>query len=307
MKLLKELTAIRATSGDESAMTAFILKHIAKEKKNWNVKPTIFHGEGFQDAIILVFGKPRTAVYAHLDSIGYTVGYDNNLIRIGGPRVIDGCELVGSDSKGEIETELLVIEHEDGEKSLQCVYNRKIDRGTPLTFKPNFRETKTYIQSPYLDNRLGVWTALELAKTLENGAIVFSTYEEHHGGTAGFAGRFLYEKYKILQALICDITWVTEGVSHGKGVAISMRDSGIPRRSYVKRIIDIATRSKISFQLEVESAGGSDGTMLQASELPIDWCFIGAAENHVHSPDEKVYKKDIASMLALYQVLMKEL
>jgi putative aminopeptidase FrvX len=307
MNLLKTLTAIRASSGDESAMTEFLLKHIAKEKKSWKVQPKIYHGEGFQDALVLVFGKPKTAVYAHLDSIGYTVGYENNLIKVGGPRVIDGCELVGSDSKGEIETELLVIEHEDGEKNLQCVFNRKIDRGTPLTFKPNFRETKTYIQSPYLDNRLGVWVALQLAKTLENGAIVFSTYEEHHGGSAGFLARFLYEKYKIRQALVSDITWVTDGVAHGKGVAISMRDYGIPRRSYVKRIIDIATQSNISFQLEVESAGGSDGTILQASELPIDWCFVGAAEDNVHSPDEKVYKKDIASMLALYEVLMKKL
>lgn len=307
MNLLKKLTAIRATSGDESAMTEFLLKYVAKEKRNWKVQPKIYHGDGFQDALILVFGKPKTAVYAHIDSIGFTVGYENNLIKIGGPRIMDGCVLVGNDSQGEIETELLVIEHKDGERSLQCVYNRKIDRGTPLTFKPSFRETTNYIQSPYLDNRLGVWVALQLAKTLENGAIVFSTYEEHHGGSAGFLARFLYDKYQIRQALVCDITWVTDGVSHGKGVAISMRDYGIPRRSYVKRIIDLATKSKISFQLEVESAGGSDGTILQASELPIDWCFVGAAENHVHSPDEKVHKKDIASMLALYEVLMKDL
>ena len=86
-----------------------------------------------------------------------------------------------------------------------------------------------------------------------------------------------------------------------------MRDYGIPRRSYVNRIIEIAKKSKINYQLEVESAGGSDGTILQASELPIDWCFVGAAENHVHSPDEKVFKKDIASMVALYEVLMKKL
>lgn len=307
MKLLEQLISIRATSGDESPMTEFLLKYIQKEKKNWKVKPKIYAGEGFQDALVLVFGKPKTAVYAHLDSIGFTVGYDNNLIKVGSPRTIDGCALVGSDRLGEIETELLVIEKEDGDKYLQCVYDRKIERGTPLSFKPHFRETKNFIQSPYMDNRLGVWVALQVAKTLKNGAIVFSTYEEHHGGSAGFLARFLYEKYQVKQALICDITWVTDGVSHGKGVAISMRDYGIPRRSYVKRITDIAAQSKISYQLEVESAGGSDGTILQASELPIDWCFVGAPEDHVHSPNEKVHKKDIASMVALYEVLMREL
>jgi putative aminopeptidase FrvX len=307
MKLLEQLTKIRATSGDESPMTTFLVNYIRKEMKAWNVKPKLLYGDGFQDALVLVFGKPTTAVYAHMDSIGFTVGYDNNLIRIGGPRIIDGCALVGSDSRGEINTELMVIEQQDGSKNLQCISGRKIDRGTPLTFKPKFRTTKNYVQSPYLDNRLGVWVALKLAETLENGVIVFSTYEEHHGGSAGFLARFLYDHYKIRQALVCDITWITDGVKHGKGVAISMRDYGIPRRSYVNRIIEIARKSKIKFQLEVESAGGSDGTILQASELPIDWCFVGAPEDNVHSPDEKVYKSDIEDMLALYKVLMKEL
>lgn len=72
-----------------------------------------------------------------------------------------------------------------------------------------------------------------------------------------------------------------------------MRDYSIPRRNYVQRIIQIAEKNKIKYQLEVESAGGSDGTILQASELPIDWCFVGAPENHVHSPDEKYTKKTL--------------
>jgi putative aminopeptidase FrvX len=63
----------------------------------------------------------------------------------------------------------------------------------------------------------------------------------------------------------------------------------------------------IEFQLEVENAGGSDGNELQKQPYPIDWCFIGAPEDMVHSPDEKVHKSDIDSMIKAYQVLMKEL
>jgi di/tripeptidase len=48
-------------------------------------------------------------------------------------------------------------------------------------------------------------------------------------------------------------------------------------------------------------------SVLQKSDLPIDWCFIGAAEDNVHSPDEKVFKSDIVSMLELYRVLLREL
>ena len=306
-ELLEQLIKVRGASGDEELIRDFLIDYIEKNQDNWKVKPELFYGEGFQDTLVLVFGKPKTAVFAHIDTIGFTIGYNKDLIRIGGPRAIDGMQLVGSDSKGEIETELMIIEDESGDNVLKYVFDREIDRGTNLTFKPNFRINEKYIQSPYLDNRLGVWNALQVAETLENGAIVFSTYEEHGGGSVGFLGRFLYDKYNIHQALISDITWVTDGVQHAGGVAISMRDKGVPRKSYLNRIIEITKKNNIKFQLEVESAGGSDGTMLQDTDLPFDWCFIGAPEDNVHSPDEKVFIEDIEAMVELYRVLMKEM
>ena len=103
--------------------------------------------------------------------------------------------------------------------------------------------------------------------------------------------------FSVRLALISDISWVTHGVQHAGGVVISMRDSGLPRRSYLNKIIAIAKESGVTFQSEVESAGGSDGTMLLKSDLPIDWCFIGAPEDNVHTPDEKVFKFDIMSMV----------
>ena len=305
--LLRQLTAIRGASGDESNIRDFLIQYVRKNAKNWNVQPLILDGDEFQDAFILIFGKPKTAVYAHLDTIGFTVGYEQNLHSIGSPTYEDGYQLVGSDSKGEIETELMVIEHEDDYPTLEYVFDRKIERGTNLTFRPNFQENEQFIQSPYLDNRLGVWTALKLAETLQNGAIVFSTYEEHGGNTVGFCARYLAENYQIRQALICDITWVTKGVRHGKGVAISLRDRFIPRKKFIQHIVALALQSGIDFQLEVESDGGSDGSTLQKSDLLIDWCFIGAPEANAHSPRERVHKADILSMLELYRYLMERL
>ncbi len=307
MKLLKELVEVRGASGDERGVRDFVINYVRKEQSKWKVQPQMIFGDEFQDTLMLVFGNPTTAIFAHMDSIGFTVGYGKNLIRIGGPKTSEGIQLVGSDSQGEIETELLVFEDEDGNRELQYVLDREIDRGTYLTFKPNFRETDEYVQSPYMDNRLGVWSALKVAESLENGIIVFSTYEEHGGNSVGFCGKYIYEKYGVRQALISDITWVTEGVPHGGGVAISMRDSGIPRKVYLNKIIELAKESGVKFQLEVESAGGSDGGVLQKSDLPFDWCFIGAPEDNVHSPEELVYKHDIMCMVELYKYLMKEL
>lgn len=312
MELLKKLCSIAAPSGDESAMTNFLLKYIHENKTSWKNQPQIFAGEGFQDCIVLVFGQPRTAAYAHIDSIGYMVKHGKELIKIGSPKAKIGSELVGSDTQGDICCKLtestIISDNDANEKSqLQYEFSRNIDKACCLTYKPIFIDNGDCITSNYLDNRLGVWNLLEQAKTLENGALVFTTWEEVGGGSVEFLAKFLYEKFNIKQALISDITWVTESVLAGKGCAISVRDSRIPRRSFVNKIIDIAKQNNIPYQIEVEDAGGSDGGVIQRLPYPIDWCFVGAPELNPHCPNETVDKTDIESMINLYKCLLDTL
>lgn len=302
MQLLQQLVSVHATSGNESAMKDYILDYVSRQSHNWQTTPQVISGDSFQDCVILVFGMPRTAVYAHIDSIGYTVRYNNHLVKIGGPVNTENIILAGKDSQGDIEA-MLKWTDESGQ-DLYVDFPRTIDPGTDLVFKAHWRETDEFIQCCYMDNRLGVWNALKLCETITDGAIVFSTYEEHGGGSVGFLSEYLYRNYHIRQALISDITWVTEGVKAGEGVAISLRDRGIPRKTFVNKILELASRSGIAYQCEVEGAGSSDGGYLQSGPLPIDWCFIGAPEQFVHSPDEMVHKRDIESMLAMYRYLM---
>lgn len=301
------MCAIHAPSGNEESMKEFVLDYIEKNKKNWSHKPKTIHGKEFQDCIILIFGKPRTAVFAHMDSIGFTVRYGKQLVKIGGPVAENGFHLIGEDKKGKAEVKLKVSKDSHGYQKLEYTYKRDLETGTELTFKPDWREDKNYVQCCYMDNRLGVYNALKLAETLKDGAIVFSCWEEHGGGSVSYLQKFLADKYKISQALISDISWISDGVHPGKGAVISMRDSLVPRRSFVNKIIKIADKNNLLYQLEVEGSGGSDAKELQMAEYPWDWCFIGAGEQFVHSPNEKVHKKDIESMLALYRTLMKEL
>jgi putative aminopeptidase FrvX len=302
LSLLKTMCAIHSPSGNEVAMKDFLLNYIKSEQKNWKHKPKIIHGKGFQDNIMLVFGKPRTAIFAHTDSIGFTVRYGKQLVKIGGPQIIKGMELVGSDDKGKCEATLTVVKDK-----LEYKAKRNFETGTELVFKANWREDKDYVQCCYMDNRLGCFSALKVAETLKDGVIVFSTWEEHGGGSVSYLQKYLADNYKLSQALISDISWISDGVFPAKGPVISMRDSMIPRRSYVNRIIDIAKKHKLPFQLEVEGSGGSDAKELQMAENIWDWCFVGAAEQFVHTPDEKVHKKDIEGMIELYKALMKDL
>jgi putative aminopeptidase FrvX len=303
-ELLKSLCETHSPSGDEEAINQQVLAYIHQNFAGWKVKPEIIYGREFQHCILLVFGTPRTAIYAHMDNIGFTVRYGTQLVKIGGPRIKNGYKLTGRDRHGAIECLLRV---DEANESLHYEYHREIEPGTSLSFACDFRETKDYIQSCYLDNRLGVYNALRVCETLENGVVVFSCWEEHGGGSVPFIAKYLWERFKIMQSLISDITWITEGVKHGKGVAVSLRDSGLPRKVFTDRIRSILDRRAISYQLEVESTGGSDGNELQRQPYPIDWCFVGAAEENVHTPDELVHKHDIESMITAYQALMEEL
>jgi len=302
LDFLFELLSVESVSGDETIISKFLLNFIQTRKNKWKVVPEVFSGEDFHDCILLKFGEPRTAVFAHLDTVGFMVRYDNQLIPVGGPEIIEDTRLVGRDHFGEIDCKLI------GEEDAYFHdFPRKITRGTRLSFGQNIRITNDFIQASYLDNRLGVYTALEICEELQNGWVVFTTYEEHGGGSMPFLLKFIQSTYPIKHALISDITWITEGVRHHEGVVVSIRDKFIPRKKFLDRIIGLAEKSGIPYQLEVEAYGGSDGREVQFSPYPIDWCFIGAAEDHVHTPDEKVSVKDLESMIEMYRFLMKEL
>ena len=303
MQLLKKLCEIHAPSGHEGPMKEFLLAYIKKEKKKWQTQPEIIQGEEFQDCFILKFGKPRTAIFAHMDTVGFTVRYFNQLLTIGSPDAEIGTRLVGEDSLGPIECELEF----DKENHAFYKFGRVIDRGTSLTYKIDYRESENDIESAYLDNRLGIYNVLKVAETLQDGVIIFSCWEEHGGGSVPYLAGYVYKKWGVRQALISDITWVSDGVEHGLGVVISLRDRNIPRKKFVDAIIAIAKKHKVGYQLEVEGTGSSDGGELQRTPYPFDWCFVGAPEQNAHTPDEKVHKKDIQSMITLYQWLMKEL
>lgn len=302
MKLLNNLLNQQSVSGDETQISSVVLQWIFSMKNTWKVMPEIFSGDNFHDCILLKFGKPTTAVFAHLDTVGFMTRYSNQLIPVGGPEVIPGTRLIGADRWGEIECGII-----DNEEAVFHDFPRKIEPGTRLSFKQNIRICRDFIQAAYLDNRLGIFSALKLCETLENGWVVFSTYEEHGGGSMPFLLRFIQEKFPVKQALISDITWITEGVHHHEGVVISIRDKFIPRKKFIEKIISIAEESGIPFQLEVEAYGGSDGREIQFSPYAIDWCFIGAAEDHVHTADEKVSLEDLNSMIDMYQYLMAKL
>lgn len=302
MKLLFDLLNLQGVSGDESQTSNFLTEYILERKKEWDVLPEVFYGDDFHDCILLKFGVPTTAIFSHMDTIGFMSRYENQLVAVGGPEIIPGTKLVGRDSLGLISCRL-----KGDEEGLFHDFPRGIEIGTRLSFDQNIRVSEGFIEAAYLDNRLGLYTSLKICENLRNGWIVFSTYEEHEGGSMPFLLKFIQENSPVRQVLIADVTWVTDGVRPHKGVVISIRDKFIPRKKFLDKVISLARKSGVLFQLEVEESGGSDGREVQFSPYALDWCFIGAPEENVHTPDERVSLEDLESMIRMYKFLLDNL
>jgi len=304
-ELLKNLTKIHAPSGEEDRVIKYIVEYIKKQK--WRTKPKIFHGGDYKNNIMLVFGKPRVAIFSHIDSVGFMVGHNNTLTKIGGPNVRNKDKLNGFDSGGKVKATL----HKKGKtrkkQKLSYKSRRSVDIGTNLTYIHTWKETPTTIKTCSQDDRMGSFIALKLAETLKNGILVFTAGEEVGGGDIEFLSKLIYTKYKVKQALISDIIPTGTGVTMGGGAIVSFRDRNIPRRIYVNKILEIVRNLPYKFQLEVGSKGGTDAANLITSPTPFDWCQIGVPVKHYHSPRETTNKKDAIATLNIYKELMKRL
>lgn len=295
MELLLEIQGIPGPSGDEGRIADYVEAHCRR------ISGTTVTRYG--DLVLAVRGRPRVAVFAHLDTIGFTQGYNRDLIAIGGPHV-EGDEAIREVESGA-EARIKIRQQEDrpqwrasgkaGAPGSRWVY------AAPLVIK------KKKIIGPYLDNRAGVWNGLMTLQRCSDVAVVFSPGEEHSGRGALIGARLIYQDLGITRALISDITWHTGGIKNGKGPAISLRDRYVPRQRFLDEVLSAATESKVPFQREVESGGASDGAAVERSTFPIDWIFIGAPQKHSHTPKEECLISDLEGMSELYAYLVPAL
>lgn len=294
MRLLEQLCAIHGPTGEEQRVRDFILHYINENSHSWKVKPTIISA-GIQDNLILVFGKPQCAVISHMDSTGFTLSYNKKLLPIGSPSISEKIKLKTTIDYNK------TYSITKGEDYFYLDSKESAPLGTTFTYKNNFNHENNIIQSPYLDNRLGIYILLELAKEMRNGIIAFTAFEEHYSGGVEKVLKIINEEYNVSAVLVNDITSETEGIKLNEGVVISLRDAVIPRRNFIDQIIDFAKKNKIKYQLEVEDQGASDGAVIQRSIYPIDWCFIGIAVENMHSDNERAHENDV-SLLILFLI-----
>jgi len=302
IKLLKKLQTIIAVTGNEERMTSFLLDYIRKNKHKWKRKPKIIHGKKFGNMIILVFGKPRTAALAHMDEVGFMTAHDNKLLRLGHSKEKNKDKLYGFVNNKRVFATVI-------KKPRHISYRSQsnIPLGTILSYVSNWRESKNYITSPAIDNCAGILNLLYIARKLENGILVFTEREEGSNGGLGSIAKYIYEKCGVSQILISDITPTSTTVKHGKGAVIGVGIEELPDQQFLHKINTIATTYDLPTQAEIRKTGKSDFSRLAATPYIFDMCYLGVPVSNKHSSSEKMFKRDLEDMFAVYSELMARL
>ena len=294
---LWDLLKLDAPSGDEGPLADWLEQWLAREMPDVRL-------ERLGDSLLARRGeRPTVAVFAHLDTTGWTLDHDKSLLSIGGPdgKPGDAVRPAGMPDSGNT-----LARREGGGwrvkgKTTATPGTRWVYAAAPT---PLGGET---ITAPYLDNRAGVWAALHVLRCCPNVAVAFTSYEETRGVGALLCARFLAETSGITQALVADLTWHTKHVRCGRGVAVSLRDSCLPRQRYLDRVLALAEESGLPFQREIARDGASDGAALDRSGVPFDWVFVGAPEKNAHTARERVHVSDLQGMAVLLVHLVKGL
>ena len=296
LELLWELLRQDSPAGDEGPLADWLEDWLAREAPDAAV-------ERLGDSLLVTRGeRPSVAVFAHLDTTGWTLGYDKQLVRIGGPAGKPGDAIRPARRP---DTGAALARRKDGSWKVQGKTDAPL--GSRWVYSAAAERSGDKITSPYLDNRAGVWAALNALLRCPEIAVALTVQEETGGQGAQIAARRLFETHGIRQALIADLTWDTKHIKRGRGVALSLRDSSLPRRRYLDRVLTLAESSGLPFQREVESSGGSDGAGIDQSGVPMDWVFVGAPEKAPHTARERAHVGDLQDMVNMLVYLINGL
>lgn len=307
MEQLLALLALPGVCGDEGPVADWLENELRSQSSVVLLR--------LSDCVIAIRGTPRVAIFAHIDTTGFTLGYGCRLIPIGDPDPKDGDPVRLATAAAAVDaatepgwgTVYLRDKHGD-DLRLRRMGGADCTGTTPGTRwiynrPPQFDDAGGILTAPYLDNRAGVWCALRVLERCENIAIAFTTGEEQHGHGARVCADWLYRERGITQALIADMTWHTRHTPRGGGPVISLRDACCPRQAFLERVLAFAEASGIPFQREIQDEGSSDGGYLLRSSVPIDWAFVGAAQKKPHTSRESVSLSDLESMTDLLTYL----
>ncbi|MFX1507473.1 MAG: M42 family metallopeptidase [Promethearchaeota archaeon] len=321
--LLKCLS-IPGQSGFETPIRTFVTKELAGygEISRDNLGSVICRIQGKGDH------KLKWFVGAHMDTCGFLVhSITNGLVKClnFGYQDTKACHLqpVDISTKNGYIKGLMHAKQEDkgnptfeidlGTRSSQEVEELGIMVGDPVHFSINpflvGNPSERIICSPRLDNRIGVFELLLLAKNLKENqplddVFLVATVEEEIGARGA---KTAAQKIQPDLALILDITYDEHPVVMGQGPVITLSDKSSLLSTFVRDyLLELAKENKISIQTEVWNIGGTDAGPIRVIGAGIPTIPVLTATKNNHTPIEMASIDDCYSVVNFCQLIIEK-
>jgi tetrahedral aminopeptidase len=342
IKEFKDICEVVGVSGYEEPTRKMIISQI---KKNVDSVYT----DNFGNVIAEKKGSkkgPKIMFAAHMDELGMVVTYvekkgyirfwkiggidtkillDQKVI-VHGKRPLPGVIAIKPPHLQKKEEVDKVVKKDElfidiGAKDKNEIEKLGIDKGTLISFEPNFKEllNDTYCCKA-VDNRAGVFTLLQTAKALKKdfaGTVyfVFSTQEE----TGCKGSRTAAFRINPDLALVVDVSNAgdnpyikpveSEGAL-GKGVSITFMEAeghgAIIPQKVRNFMVQTAKKAKVPYQIGMTQGGMTDAAAIQLIREGILAGVYGPPMRYMHSTSGLIMKKDIESTIKYTLALIKE-
>ncbi|MCB2209281.1 M42 family metallopeptidase [bacterium] len=187
--------------------------------------------------------------------------------------------------------------------------------GDVCGFERPFLDLGKRMVAKSMDDRIAAAIAIEALKRLESTPhevyFVFSTQEEVgiRGATTAAYGVDPDVGFAVDVTLSGDTPKATPKMvtALGNGPAIKVRDSSfIADPRLVDWMVQQAEAAKIPYQMEVLTAGGTDGRAIQMTRGGVPAGCISIVCRYIHSPSEMVDTDDVENSVALLVKLLSE-
>lgn len=317
IETIKALTEAFGPSGREDKIRNLIIEMIKDHVDGYNIDKVgnliAWKGEG---------GEPVLFV-SHMDEIGIVI---TNEIKEGFYRIepVGGMSPYSALSRRFIFEDgtigVVGIEHETFEDYKKALSNltfdhlyldtmgKKVKIGTFGVYLSSFYENGDLMMSKAMDDRSGAAVLVELAKKLKNPKrkfyVAFSIQEE-----VGLVGASVVAyPMDVSEAIAIDVTDSADtpkpfkrvSMKLGKGPAIKVKDKmSISDKRIVDKLVEVAEKEKIPYQMEVLIFGGTDAAALMKTKDGIPSATVSIPTRYIHTPSEVVSKKDFENTVKL--------
>lgn len=334
MKLLKQLTQATGVPGYEGPVRKAIVEAVRSHVDSIEV-------DSLGNVIAHKAGKgPVVAIAGHMDEIGFLVGHieeESGFLRIhplGGfdPVTLVAQRVVVHAAAGDLlgcigRKPIHILSDEERKKPIELSdlfvdtglpakdVAKKVAVGDVVTLAQEFLAYGDVVSSKALDDRVGVYVAIEALKRAKKVACdlyVLATSQEEVGVRgAQVAGHRIAPDMAIALdvCIAADMPGVPEKdrlTQFRGGVAISLKDArSISHPALVRAFRDLAKRRKIPHQITLASKGGTDAGGFQLAGDGCAAITLSLPTRYVHSVVETVHTGAIESAIALLAAFLE--